>query len=459
MTEPKLALLSLMMEQYDRWSPQLRPAQQPFLARLASFLETFGAVARLPLCTDRSAVDAAVAQAEQDQADLLVVVLLSYTPSLIALPALHRTRLPVLLLNTTPRSDMGPGIAASDYLENHAIHGVQDLANVLLRAGKRPWIASGHLDDPALSASVSAHIAAARAARLWQQLRVGRVGPTFPEMGDLFFDETALLRSGPAVLDIAPQEYADAWAEVVADDINALLGQYQRGYDTSRVGRDCLTTTARAECAARSLVARHRLGALALSFLIFERLPAGPAMPFAAASRMMAEGIGYAGEADALGAAGVAVLHRLTGCAGFTEMFCPDWERSEVLMSHMGEANPQFARGRPVLVEKPSLVKGGAPSGVLLFESEPGPATIASLTASPAGGLRWVISEGEIVPSPLYPALDAPHYKFRPRLPLPDFLTAYSEAGGSHHLALCRGQAASAIQRLAGAIGVEFQSV
>lgn len=128
-------------------------------------------------------------------------------------------------------------------------------------------------------------------------------------------------------------------------------------------------------------------------------------------------------------------------------------------MSHMGEANPQFARGRPVLIEKPSLLDSGASSGVLLFETEPGPATLASLTTAPGGGLRWVVSEGEVAASPLYPALSAPHYKFRPRLALPDFLTAYSEAGGSHHLALCRGHCALGIERLAEAVGIEHRSV
>jgi len=457
--KPKLSVLPLIMEQYDTWCPQLRPAQEPFLRRVMDFFRPFGTAASLPICHNRPAVDAAVGQAEDEGADLLVLVLLSYTPSLVALPALSRTHLPVLLLNTTPRADMGPGIAASDYLENHAIHGVQDLANVLLRAGRCPWIVSGHLGDPAVAAKVEAHVAAAAAISLWRSLRVGRVGAIFPDMGDLLFDATALLRCGPSVVDIAPQEYAAAWESAPGQEVETLVDEYRRLYDTGRVGEQCLCATARAESAARAIVSRHRLGALGFSFLIFEHLPPEIVMPFVGVSRLMAEGVGYGGEADALGAAGVAVLHRLTGCAGFTEMFCPDWESGEVLMSHMGEANPQFARSGPILLEKPSLLESGSASGVLLFESEPGPATLASLTTSPTGGLRWVVSEGDIASSPLYPALNAPHYKFKPHQPLADFLTAYSEAGGSHHLALCRGHAAFPIERLADAIGAEYRLV
>jgi len=457
--KPKLSVLPLIMEQYDTWSPELRPAQEPFLRSAIDFLGRFGAAASPGICSTRGAVESAVAQAEMEGADLLVVVLLSYTPSLIALPALARTRLPVLLLNTTPRADMGPDIGVSDYLENHAIHGVQDFANVLLRAGKPPWIVSGHLGDPALGPKVEAHAAAAAAARLWRSLRVGRVGAIFPDMGDLSFDATALLRSGPSVVDIPPGDYAAAWEDADDDVVEALVTEYRRSYETERVGEQCLHATARAEAAARAIVSSHQLGALAFSFLVFEHLPPGPVMPFLGVSRLMAEGVGYGGEADALGAAAVAVLHRLTGCAGFTEMFCPDWEHGEVLMSHMGETNPQFARTRPILLEKASLTGSGSSSGVLLFETEPGPATLASLTTAPSGGLRWVVSEGDISPSPIYPALRAPHYKFRPQQQLPDFLTGYSEVGGSHHLTLCRGHIASRIERFAEAIGAECRFV
>ncbi len=456
MANASIALLPLLMEQYDVWRPGLRPAQEVFLQRVAAFLQRHGAVHNPGICANRSSVDAALAQAESEGADLLIVLLLSYTPSWIALPALLRTRLPILLLNTTPRVDMGPDISASDYLENHAIHGVQDLANVLLRVGKAHWIVSGLLEDAAVGSKVAECAAAASAARLWRALRVGRVGSVFPGMGDLAVDTTALLRSGPEVVDLAPGEFAAAWEAVADPEIEPLTEEYRRLYDTGRIGAEDLRATARAERAVRRIVSDHRLGAVAFSFLIFDHLPPGPVMPFAGVSRLMAEGVGYGGEADALAASAVTALHALTGCAGFTEMFCPDWKRDEVLMSHMGEANPQFARGRPRLVATASLVGAGAMPGVLLFESEPGPVTLASLTVGPAGRLRWVVCEGEISPSPLYPALAAPHYKFKPPQPLPEFLTAYSEAGGSHHLALCRGHVASQIERFAQAIGSEF---
>jgi len=453
MPEPRLALLPLMLEQYDAWAPGLRPAQETFLTSASEFLARFGSVSDPGICNTRAAVDAAVAAAERGGADLLVVLFLSYAPSLIALPALARTRLPLLLLNTTPRADMGPDIQASDYLENHAIHGVQDLANVLRRAGKQHGIVSGHLSDPAVAAALTEWAAAARALRLWQTLRVGRMGATFPGMGDFAVDATALLASGPEIVDLSPEVFRQAWERADAERVAALVQEYRSQYDTSAMSEEGLRSTASAELALRAVVEEARLGAIAFSFLIFEHL-AGPTMPFVGASRLLAEGLGYSGEGDALGAAAVAVAHHLTGCAGFTEMFCPDWRRDEVLMSHMGEANPSLAAERPAMVEKDFLLGAGARPGVLLFRWQSGPATLASLTVGPEAHLRWVVTEGEIADSPRYPALDAPHCKFRPHLPLPDFLTAYSEAGGSHHLAVCPGRVASRFRRFADLAGL-----
>lgn len=124
-------------------------------------------------------------------------------------------------------------------------------------------------------------------------------------------------------------------------------------------------------------------------------------------------------------------------------------------MSHMGH----LAAGRPRLVPKPSLLGAGAASGVLLFPSQPGLVTLASLTTARSGRLRWVVCEAQVAPSPLYPALDAPHWRLRPARGLPEFLSAYSEAGGSHHLALCPGHAASRVERLAAVLGCECRRV
>lgn len=456
MPDTKIFLLPLMLGQYDAWIPALRPAQEVFLQTVSKLLANFGVLTNPGICTTRNGVEAAISQAEAEQSDVIIVVLVSYAPSLIAAPALAGTKLPVLILNTTPRAEMGADIETKDYLENHAIHGVQDLASVLHRAGKPYNVVSGPITDSDFAAKTADFISAAQAATQWKKLRVGRVGAGFPDMGDFAIDATTLQLSGPSRIDIAPAEYQQAWDNAKQASITALMAQYQAEYDVSQVGAECLSLTAHAEIALRDLVLKYCLDAVAFSFLIFEHLR-NSTMPFVGASRLMAEGVGYAGEADALGASAVAILQKLTGAAGFTEMFCPDWTRNLVLMSHMGEANTKFAASRPKMIEKPFLLGGNIKPGVLLFESEPGPVTLASLNLEADGKLRWVAAEGEIVKTSLYPALDAPHYLFRPAKSLPDFLTEYSDAAGSHHLALCKGKVMHRIELLSKLMGAKFQ--
>ena len=67
-------------------------------------------------------------------------------------------------------------------------------------------------------------------------------------------------------------------------------------------------------------------------------------LPFVAASRLMADGVGFAGEGDIVGAVGCWLLGRLQPPAGFSEVFTIDFAGNACFMSHMGEANVAMAR-------------------------------------------------------------------------------------------------------------------
>jgi len=448
MSQAKISLIPLMLKQYQDWLPELAPNQEPFIKSAMDLLGRFGVVKGHRICVTRDEVDAAVANAEAECSDIIVILFAAYAPSLMSFPALTRTRLPILILNSTPGEEFGDDFQVKDYLENHGIHGVQDLANVLNRAGKSHWIASGHLSDAKLCAQVEDYIALARVKSAWEKIRVGRLGSVIQDMGDLAVDITMMLNSGPHVIDIAPGEFLKACKAVSPEEIKALVEIYRSEYETDNAGEEVLAATAEAEAALRKIITDNKLDAIAFSFMIFEHLH-DQVMPFVGISRLMSEGIGYGGEADIIAAASVRLLNQLIGCAGFTEMFCPDWKHDQILMSHMGEMNPSFARNKPKMIAKPSLIGGNGSTGVLLFDIEPGPATLASLTIGADSKLCWVIAEGEIEDTIPFKGLDAPHYIFEPDIALPDFLTAYSQASGSHHMVICKGRVTEKIAAFA----------
>ena len=85
----------------------------------------------------REDIEAAVADLEAAQVDALLVILATYSPCQLALPALQRTRLPLVIWNTQELHAVDQSFTLANMVDNHGVHGTQDLANVLTRTGVR----------------------------------------------------------------------------------------------------------------------------------------------------------------------------------------------------------------------------------------------------------------------------------------------------------------------------------
>ncbi|HOJ40284.1 MAG TPA: hypothetical protein PK644_07465, partial [bacterium] len=97
------------------------------------------------------------------------------------------------------------------------------------------------------------------------------------------------------------------------------------------------------------------------------------------------------------------------------------------------------------------------PTLVPVFTLKPGPATLINLTGT-ATGLRLLTSQVEVLEGPLL-RLDSPHFFIRPHQPVADFLTAYSLAGGSHHLALSYGDSRNRLRYLSQMKKLDFLEI
>jgi len=459
-SRPKVGLLGLMLEAYDYSFPQLRKAAEEFAALLQQEFGRFAQVHWPGICNTRALVDAAVSGFEQEGVDLLVVVLLTYAPSLIALPALRRTKLPVLILNTQ-RAYSVPANAPADILvENHGMHGVQDLANVLLRAGVPFALVTGHYRDERLLQELREYCAAAKAAKAMRGCRIGLLGYPMQDMGDFAVDETALLSQlGPQVLHLSFREVA-RWVEEAPEyEVRRMMEEDRRLFavDPELSEREH-EVSVRLEWALRKVAKERGLHGLAVHFMAVDEDGRLPTLPFLAASEMLADGYAYGGEGDVTSAAAVYLMRELAGEANFTEMFTMDFAENAIVMAHMGEGNWRLARkDQPVrLMRNPfSMVSLPYAPACLSFALEPGEVTLVSLTTGPAGKLRLIAAQGEVVSfAPLAGARN-PQYKFRPNGPLPEFLTAFSLAGGSHHQALAYGRHSQAVRKVAQMLGVE----
>lgn len=465
MSKPNVGLLGLMLELYDL-TPDLKPKMAAFAEELATTLAPFADVAFPGVCNTRAQVDRAVAAFEAEGKDLIVVVLLTYAPSHIALPALLRTSLPVLIFNTQQLDAVTQAVTGAQTTGNHGMHGVQDLCNVLLRAGRPFHLVTGHYRDPDTLAEVEAWCRAVDAARFVREMRIGLLGYPMEGMGDFGIDQTAFLgQVGVEVHHLAMRAVADRAQGAPQAEIDA---QMARNRELFVLGPEVTDreheASARLTWALRALLEDQNLHGFASHFVAVDEEGYLETLPFLAASKLMGEGYGFGGEGDVTSAAAVAMMARLAGSANFTEMFTMDPASEAVLMMHMGEGNWTMARkDEPIhlLRSELGLFDLRVDPLLLAFSLEPGPATLVSLTTLAEGKLGFVVAEGEVVDFPYVADLGRPHYKFCPDSVngLNGFLTRFSMAGGSHHQAMAYGLWSDTLEKIAALLGITYTYV
>jgi len=463
---PRIGLLGLTLEFYEEGFPQVRRERENWVRReVLPRLRKAGVDIRFEgAAFTAEAVERQIQAFEASGCDALLVMLLTYSTSLTALTALQRTRLPLLIWNTQELFAITPAFSSADLVANHGVHGTFDLANVLLRQGVRFGYHTSHLQDPGSAEELAALLRAAAAVHRLRGMRIGLLGHPFPGMGDFSLDATHFRGSlGPLIETITLSEYQAALRNVRAEAIRARVAEYRKRYAVDRdISRRLLEATARAEEALRRLVTDRRCDAITYQFLAFGKDPSTETLPFVAACRLMAEGVGFGGEGDVIAAAFTTTLQSIQPPAGFSEIFTIDFAGHRLLLAHMGEANPALAHpGYPIRLRRRSpIVPVRVGQLTLVFSNASGPYTLAALTPGPRGEWRLIFSRMEVPDAEPFAQAETPQSLIRPAGDVRRWLTAYAQAGGPHHLALCRGDARALLRlwaHLAGITPIEIE--
>ncbi|MFO8006696.1 MAG: hypothetical protein R6V05_03075, partial [Candidatus Brocadiia bacterium] len=174
---PRVGLLGLTLEFYEQKGSDLREGREQWVRRqVLPALETHAEVLFPGAVFQRRDVEARVAQFEDEDCDAVLVVLLTYSPSQISLPALKRTHLPIIVWNTQELEGVGEGFSDRLMIENHGVHGTQDLANVLLRSEVPFSYVTSHVEDEDGMGELADFFSAAAAVRRLRQARLGILG-------------------------------------------------------------------------------------------------------------------------------------------------------------------------------------------------------------------------------------------------------------------------------------------
>ena len=458
MKQPLVGLLPLYLELYDQVRKEARSRIEEFYGQIAEeFINRGVKVERAPVCRVKREFQYAVHRFENAGSDAIVTLHLAYSPSLESADVLSATDLPLIVLDTTPSAGFGPDASPDEIMFNHGIHGVQDMCNLLLRRGKRFHIVAGHWRETDAIDQAVAHVRSAVMASSMKRAKVGLIGEPFRGMGDFSVSaKTLKSRIGLEIATLSPSRLKAFLREVKEAEISSEKKNDRQNYAVGRISEESYNDSLRLFLALKHWVEEEGLAAWTFNFIAVTREAGYPTVPFLAASRLMADGIGYAGEGDVLTAALVGSLASVYPDTSFTEMFCPDWRRGAVFLSHMGEINPSLVSGKAALHEKeyefsdtgkPAVLSGCFRKGeILLVDLAPLSGDRFRLICAPATMLDVEGSdklEGNV------------RGWCRPELPLGEFLQQYSRLGGTHHLALIYNADVDTVQTFGAMMGWE----
>ncbi|MDD3726317.1 MAG: hypothetical protein PHI44_03895 [Candidatus Ratteibacteria bacterium] len=129
----KTGVMGLTLGIYKKNLPSLMPRLENFSREINEAISKISETVHYPIAWNKKTVLEGLSRFEKERVDGLVLIFLSYSPSMDILPLFQKTKIPVLIWNTQKLDRISSSFSSQDVLENHGMHGVQDLASVLLR--------------------------------------------------------------------------------------------------------------------------------------------------------------------------------------------------------------------------------------------------------------------------------------------------------------------------------------
>lgn len=360
----KIGFLPLYIALYDRTSPARRVHLQETYEMLAKLIEQQGfEVIRTKLLCVKPEFEEAIKMFEDEGAEAIITWHAAYSPSLESIDAICATKLPVVVMDTTETLVFGNMQDPSMIGPNHGIHGVMDFCSMMKRRNRPYAIAAGHYEASDVVERACGFVKAYLAAEALKGMKVGLVGGAFEGMGDFTVDYNELKEKyGIDVEQMDIKRMAEIYDSLTDEEVKAEIEENEKNFDfAENVIPEEYELNVRSCVALRKYIKEKNYGAFSVNFTQLGRATSGlTSMPFLEACKEMANGIGYAGEGDALTAAFTGAFIKSWPNTSFVEIFCPDWVNSMVLLSHMGEVNYRLADFKPVITRNGTNFTPGA---------------------------------------------------------------------------------------------------
>ena len=133
--KPRIGILGIMQDLYDDMIPGIAHRQEGYAAEVAAHLADVGEFIPSKPIKYREDAERELRAFENADLDGVMVVMLTYGPAMRVARLLAESRLPILLANIQPEPSVTPAWDMADMTYNQGVHGAQDTANAMVRAG------------------------------------------------------------------------------------------------------------------------------------------------------------------------------------------------------------------------------------------------------------------------------------------------------------------------------------
>jgi L-arabinose isomerase len=369
----------------------------------------------------------------------LILWMHTFSPAKMWIAGLSALTKPFVQLHTQFNRELPWATIDMDFMNlNQAAHGDREFGSITARLRLPRKVVVGFWQDPATVNELSVWMRAALGWHESQHLRVARFGDNMRQVAVTEGDKVeAQARFGWEV-NYYPVGDLVARINGFSDaEVDKLVAEYREQYTIApeHDRADSIRDAARIELGMRAFLIEGGFGAFSNTF---EDLHGMKQLPGIATQRLMASGLGYAGEGDWKTAALVRVMKVMaTGLpqgTSFMEDYTYDFAGTpKVLGAHMLEICPTIAGDKPSLQVHPLGIGGKDDPVRLVFTAPAGPAIVASVVDM-GDRFRLILNEVDVVvPEHELPQLPVARAVWVPRPDLRVAAAAWIYAGGAHH--------------------------
>ncbi|HJA31347.1 MAG: arabinose isomerase [Clostridiales bacterium] len=461
--KPKIGLLGLITGGYESIFPGILKRQEAYAGEIAASLEDVAHIVFEKAGTDRATIEGIVEQYNRMELDGMLIVLLAYYPGAYLTRALQKNRLPIAMAVVQPDQEVLDDWEELDFTVNQGIHGAQDNANTIHRLKIACSFFVGNRNEERFRRFVEDFAKACYARAELMGMRVG-VFSRMCGMGDILADDMAFYKKiGPEICHDTIGSIVSKMKEVNEREIEEeILKDHERFEIDPNLSRESHEIAVREYLGFKRYLEETGYRAYTAHFDQFAADGRFRQLPLYAASRLLAEGYGYAAEGDFICACMVAAAHALGENDGnFTEMYTMDFVKQAIIFCHAGEGNwSTVSPGKkPRLIDR-YLGEGGLENPpTILFTPRPGRATLVSLVAVEGEKFRLIIAEGEILEKSDLRRCEMPYFFWRPDAGLETCVEKWLENGGTHHEVINLGDVSQRWILLAKMLGIEYVEI